>query len=159
MNEFEIDILTDDELEVDSSLFDLLTQTVITTLQQEHVIPPISLSLLLTTSDQLHQLNRDFLGFDKPTDVLSFPAGDPMPNTDEEDGSGYLGDIAIAMSIAQNQADTGGHTLAAECQLLAVHGILHLLGYDHLDRDQKAVMWSAQEKTLKMLEVNITLPD
>ena len=159
MTDFDIDILINDTLNLPQNLPQLLAQTISATLQQEHIHPPTALSLLLTTSERLHTLNRDFLGFDKPTDVLSFPAGEPMPGMVAKDGSGYLGDIAIAITIAQTQATQAGHTLEAECQLLAIHGTLHLLGYDHADPDQKAAMWQAQQKTLNTLAIKVTVPE
>jgi probable rRNA maturation factor len=159
MDNFDIDIIVEDGIEIPETLSDLLTQTILTTLSQESVLTPASLSLLLTTPEQLHTLNRDFLGIDKPTDVLSFPSGDPLPGMDEADGWGYLGDIAIAVAIAQAQADAAGHMFEAECQLLAIHGTLHLLGYDHMDAEQKATMWEAQEAVLTALGVRVTVPD
>jgi probable rRNA maturation factor len=97
----------------------------------------------------MQQLNQDFRGENKPTDVLSFPAGDPVPGFKEK--FPYLGDIAISVPVARSQAETSGHSLTAELQLLAIHGLLHLLGYDHVLPDDKVRMWSAQSKMLNLL--------
>lgn len=102
------------------------------------------LSIVLTDDARLHQLNRDYLGIDVPTDVLSFPASETDPDT----GASYIGDILISIPRAQAQADAAGHPLEAEVQLLVVHGVLHLLGYDHADAEEKALMWKAQAEIL-----------
>jgi probable rRNA maturation factor len=108
-----------------------------------------AVTLLLADDDYLHELNRHYRGEDKPTDVLSFPAGEPLPGSEEL--LDYLGDIAISIPAAQRQADAAGHSLEAEVQLLAVHGILHLLGHDHLEPEEKAAMWAAQAAVLQTL--------
>jgi len=74
----------------------------------------------------IRTLNRKFMKKDKPTDVLSFPLGEKAP-----DGKFYLGDIVIAVPVAARQAREKGHGLDRELRLLAIHGFLHLLGYDH----------------------------
>ena len=134
------------ELPVEADVTAVLEKTVAAVLDHEQVTDNVSLSLLLTDDEQLRQLNRDFAGLDEPTDVLSFPTGDigDMP----EELAGYLGDIAISMMKAERQAQKGGHTLTAELQLLTVHGVLHLLGYDHYDAAEKAAMWEVQRAVL-----------
>ncbi|HLA08708.1 MAG TPA: rRNA maturation RNase YbeY, partial [Anaerolineales bacterium] len=82
-----------------------------------------------------------------PTDVLSFPASE----TDPETGSRYLGDILLSIPRAQEQATAAGHALDSEVQLLVVHGVLHLLGYDHAEAKEKRKMWKAQEEILVQL--------
>lgn len=113
-----------------------------------------ALTLLVSDDAQLHDLNRQYLDSDTPTDVLSFPAGD----TDPDLGEVYLGDVVISLERAQAQAQTGGHSLAAEVQLLAVHGILHLLGYDHATPEEKAEMWRIQAQILADLGCSVTIP-
>ncbi len=108
-----------------------------------------ALTILLTDDDYLRELNRHYRGEDRATDVLSFPAGDPLPG--DPDGAAYLGDIAISVSHAEQQAAAKGHSAPAELQLLAVHGVLHLLGHDHLDADEKAAMWGEQATILDKL--------
>lgn len=102
------------------------------------------LSIVLTDDAQLRELNRDYLGIDAPTDVLSFPASE----TDPETARRYLGDILISVPRAEKQARAAGHTLVAEAQLLTVHATLHLLGYDHAGAEEKTRMWKAQAKVL-----------
>ena len=105
------------------------------------------LSVVLTDDARLQQLNRDYLGVDAPTDVLSFPASEMDPET----GTSYLGDVLVSIPRAEAQAQTGGHPLEAEVQLLVVHGVLHLLGYDHAKPEEKADMWAVQAQVLEKI--------
>jgi probable rRNA maturation factor len=89
-------------------------------------------SILLTNNRRIHLLNRQFRRIDKATDVLSFPSRSSSDNPAVDEG--YLGDIVISVETAQQQALACGHTLEAELQILMIHGLLHLLGYDH-ERD------------------------
>ncbi len=105
------------------------------------------ITIVLTDDAQLHELNREFLGVDAPTDVLSFPASESDPET----GAAYLGDILISIPRAAQQAQAAGHPVEAEVQLLVVHGVLHLLGYDHAEVEEKTLMWNEQAKVLERL--------
>jgi len=105
------------------------------------------LSIVLTDDAQIQDLNRDYLGIDAPTDVLSFPASE----TDPETGARYIGDIIISMPYAAKSAETAGHPLESEVQLLVVHGVLHLLGHDHAKTNEKKRMWKAQAEILETL--------
>ena len=113
----------------------------------EHQSADGDLTIVLTDDEQLHELNREYLGIDTPTDVLSFPASE----TDPETARRYLGDILISVPRAEEQARAAGHMLEAEVQLLVVHGALHLLGYDHAEAEEKAHMWKAQSQILERL--------
>jgi probable rRNA maturation factor len=121
---------------------DLLERAALTTLTNQEAQGDIT--IVLTDDAQLQQLNRDFLGSDAPTDVLSFPALE----TDPETGRRYLGDILISVPRADDQAGAAGHALEEEVRLLIVHGTLHLLGHDHADADDKTKMWAAQAEVL-----------
>lgn len=112
------------------------------------------ITLVLSEDVHLQQLNRDYLGIDAPTDVLSFPGGD----TDPDSHMYYLGDIIISYPRAAAQAAAGGHPVEAELQLLVVHGMLHLLGFDHATPDEKNSMWIAQADVLSSLGCPITGP-
>lgn len=96
---------------------------------------------------QLNELNRQFRGVDAPTDVLSFEDGEIDPDS----GRPYLGDVIISVSRAEAQAAAGGHALVDELQLLTIHGVLHLLGYDHADDAEKVQMWEFQTRILTEL--------
>ena len=117
------------------------------TLELEPDSAEADITIVLTDDAQLHELNREYLGVDAPTDVLSFPAGEVDPETEAL----YLGDLAISIPRAIQQAQTGGHPVEAEVQLLVVHGTLHLLGYDHSTDEEKAIMWAEQARVLERL--------
>jgi len=85
---------------------------------------------LITGDDRIRDLNHRYLDRDRPTDVLSFPDGDQLPS-----GRTLLGEIIISVDSARRQADALGHSEDREISELALHGVLHLLGYDH-ERDQ-----------------------
>jgi probable rRNA maturation factor len=106
--------------------------------------PDASMTLLISDDDQLRQLNRQFLGNDETTDVLSFPAGYIDPDTN----STYLGDVIVSYPRAAEQAVAAGHPVEDELRLLAVHGTLHLLGYDHIEPEDETKMWKAQDVIL-----------
>ncbi len=106
-----------------------------------------NLTIVLTSDAPLQQLNRTYLGVDAPTDVLSFPASE----TDPETGAQYLGDILISIARAEAQAQAAGHPLVSEVQLLVVHGVLHLLGYDHGEAEEKSRMWAVQAEILESI--------
>ncbi|NOY99409.1 MAG: rRNA maturation RNase YbeY [Chloroflexi bacterium] len=126
---------------------DLLERAARAALAQQSAPEGVELTILLTDDAQVQTLNRDYLGIDAPTDVLSFPAHERDPET----GSVYLGDIIVSAPRAAKQAQTGGHPLEAEIQLLVVHGVLHLLGHDHAEAGEKARMWAEQAKILASL--------
>ncbi len=115
----------------------------------EHESAQGDVSVVLSDDEHVRALNRDFLGIDAATDVLSFPAAE----TDPQSGRRYLGDIIISVPRASEQARAAGHSLAAEVQLLVVHGVLHLLGYDHAKVAEKSRMWAAQAAILDTLGI------
>jgi probable rRNA maturation factor len=123
-------------------------------LKHQRAPEPGELSVRITGDEALRVLNRDFLGHDTTTDVLSFPADEKDPET----GARYLGDIAIAYPQARAQAAEGRHPVWAELQLLVVHGVLHLLGHDHAEREEHERMWAAQAEILKKIKAPIAGP-
>jgi probable rRNA maturation factor len=126
---------------------ELLERAARAVLEHESESTEHDLSIVLTDNARLHELNLNYLGVDSPTDVLSFPASE----TDPETGARYLGDILISIPRAQEQADAAGHPLESEVQLLVVHGVLHLLGHDHGEPEEKSRMWKAQAEILESL--------
>jgi len=126
---------------------DLLERAARATLEHEAQSLDSELSVILTDDARLHELNLNYLGVDAPTDVLSFPASETDPDT----GARYIGDILISVPRAQTQADAAGHPLEEEVQLLVVHGVLHLIGHDHAEAEEKARMWKAQAEILERL--------
>jgi probable rRNA maturation factor len=101
------------------------------------------LTLLLTTDRQVETLNRKFRGKDAPTNVLSFPAGE----------KGYLGDVAVAYGVVAREAKVQGKSLKDHCVHLAVHGVLHLQGFDHLTAPEAAGMEKLEVAILKRLGI------
>lgn len=131
---------------------ELLERAARAALTHQQQSPDVDLSIVLTDDARLKQLNRDYLGIDAPTDVLSFPASESDGSeNDPETGSPYLGDILISIPRAKAQAKAAGHALESEVQLLVVHGVLHLLGHDHAKPKEKKKMWQAQGEILKSL--------
>ena len=126
---------------------DLLERATRAALNHQAETPASELTIVLTDDARLKELNRDYLGIDAPTDVLSFPASE----TDPETGAHYIGDILISIPRAKSQATAAGHPLESEVQLLVVHGVLHLLGHDHADAKEKSRMWKAQHEILAQL--------
>ena len=104
----------------------------------------VSVSLMLCTDERIHELNKLYRGQDKPTDVLSFAQreGDFADPNDP-----LLGDVVISLETATRQAEEYGHTLSAELELLMVHGVLHLIGYDHIE-DEEAEEMEAKEREI-----------
>ena len=111
-----------------------------------------SAAISITNTDAVQQLNAQYRGVDKRTDVLSFKnTPDPdFPDADPEIAN-HLGDIIIAYPVAQTQADASGHSAMAELTLLVVHGMLHLLDFDHDTPTSKEKMWSAQQQVMTQL--------
>ncbi len=130
---------------------DLLERASLAALQHQGLPSDTDLSIVVEGDEKLHELNKEFLGVDRPTDVLSFPSDEVDPET----GRSYLGDIIISYPRAEAQAQAAGHPVEAELQLLVVHGTLHLIGYDHADPEEKRQMWAVQKEILDSLEVTL----
>lgn len=112
---------------------------------------PSELVLRLTDDDEIRSLNARFRGIDLVTDVLSFEAAGALPP--EEDSPLYLGDIVISVPCATRQAQKFGHSEEVELAWLAVHGLLHLLGWDHPDEEAWQDMVHTQSQLLKGVNV------
>lgn len=130
----------------------LARQAALAVLAHEEVTGHGELSVVITDDEEVHTLNRRFRGVDASTDVLAFGAGNQTtPFVTAPDAPLLLGDVIISCPRAQEQAAEAGHPLSAEIQLLVVHGVLHLLGYDHAEPKEKALMWERQEAILRTL--------
>ena len=106
-------------------------------------------TLVITDDEAVAELNRQYRAVDGPTDVLSFAAQESTPGfVSAPEAAAYLGDIIIALPFTRQQAAGLGRPLADELRLLAVHGTLHLLGYDHAEPDEEAAMWARQDAIL-----------
>jgi probable rRNA maturation factor len=124
-------------------------------LTAENALPGASLTVWFTNDESLRDLNKRYRGVDEATDVLSF-AQEPQPDFIAGNGRGsYLGDIAISVPRAEQQAVEQKHSLTEELRLLTVHGVLHLLGYDHESPEAEKAMWARQDAILASLPAKV----
>ena len=128
--------------------YDALEVAAQETLYHSRASVDVELTIVLGSDDLLHAMNQEYLEIDAPTDVLSFPS----EFTDPDSEATYLGDIVISVPRAMVQAESGQHPLKDELQLLVVHGVLHLRGYDHAEAEDRLSMQAAQDAILKELE-------
>jgi len=118
-------------------------------LEKMRVHPLAELCVKLVDVETMTELNVKWMDGDGPTDVLAFPMDELRPGKVNEDPEeGILGDIMIAPDIAATQAETAGHPVEAELELLTAHGILHLLGYDHAEPEEHQEMFGLQDRLL-----------
>lgn len=116
------------------------------TLEKSKQVTDKEISLSFCTAAEIQALNNRYRAIDSVTDVLSFPAMPDLPT---------LGDIVICVSRAQEQADELGHSLKRELAFLFVHGLLHLLGYDHeVSEDEERIMFDLQDQVLVAADIN-----
>ena len=112
-------------------------------LQQEN-----SASVIFVSAEQIHTINRDYRHIDRPTDVISFALKDNADDYELMEGDEELGDIFINVSAIVEQAQEYGHSLRREVCFLFTHGLLHLLGYDHMEADEEKEMFALQDVIL-----------
>lgn len=156
----------EDELGFDYE--ELLKKVIAEAIISERCPYPCEINLTLTDNDGIRTLNQEFRGLDVPTDVLSFPMveyerpGD-FSNLDSplaknthfnlESGELLLGDIVISVERAQEQAVEYGHSLEREIAFLTAHSMLHLMGYDHMEDQEREIMEEKQEQILQRLGI------
>lgn len=133
----------------------LLRKVIRAALAAEGVTVPCEVDVLLTDDQGIHAINKEQRGVDAPTDVLSFPMfelapGDKPSGDDADPGSGLvaLGDMVIDLDRVAAQAKEFGHSQGRELAYLAVHSVLHLLGYDHLDEGPMKAQMRAREESI-----------
>ncbi|HEX6501420.1 MAG TPA: rRNA maturation RNase YbeY [Micromonosporaceae bacterium] len=121
-------------------------------LDEMGVNPLAELSILMVDVDYMTELNHRWMGGDGPTDVLAFPMDEGTVDHGPSEAAGgepaLLGDIVLCPEVAARQAVTAGHSTADELHLLTVHGVLHLLGYDHAEPDEEREMFGLQARLL-----------
>ena len=147
--------ITADVPGVNDSQRAFIRKVIRTALAAEGVDFPCEVDVLLTDDEAIHQINRDMREVDRATDVLSFPEFDLTPGQlpgpeDADPGTGLvpLGDMCISLERAAAQAQEYGHSLEREVSYLAVHSVLHLLGYDHLDEGPMKRQMRAREEAI-----------
>ena len=107
--------------------------------------------IIFVTNEKIHEINFNYRGVDRVTDVISFALEDAQDI--KEPGMRILGDIYIAIDVAYNQAEIYGHSNIREICFLATHGILHLLGYDHIEEEEEKIMFEKQKELLESYEI------
>ncbi|MGL5829170.1 MAG: rRNA maturation RNase YbeY [Angustibacter sp.] len=142
-----IELNNESGVPVDSLLFVELARFV---LANQRVNPYAELSLVLVEEEAMAQLHEQWMDLPGPTDVLSFPMDELRPGSMDEGGDdgGLLGDVVLCPTVAARQAHEAGHPVLHELLLLTTHGILHLLGYDHAEPEEKDRMFRLQDELL-----------
>ncbi len=141
-----VDVLNESGVDVD--IVDL-TKLCRFIMRRMRLHPATELCLRLVDPDTIAVLNQQWMDKKGPTDVLSFPMDELSPGKEDDEAiEGYLGDIALCPQVADQQAPAAGHSTADEIELLTVHGILHLLGYDHAEPDEHKEMFGLQGRLL-----------
>lgn len=142
-----IDIINETEEVIDC---EDLKKVIDYTLKVEKVENAI-MNIIIIDNEKIHEINREYRGIDRPTDVISFALEDDKTfiNTDFR----VLGDIYISIDKVHEQAENYGHSFRRELSFLTVHGILHLLGYDHMEPEDEKVMFKKQDDILKDLNI------
>ena len=130
-----------------------LTKAMNVVAELEALSPQTEVDITLVDDAAIHELNRTYRGIDRPTDVLSFALdeGEEEPEVDDDEIEHLLGDVIISAPTAVRQGEEYGHGLEREMTYLAVHGMLHLLGYDHMEEKDKLIMRKREEEVLLRL--------
>lgn len=136
----------------------LIKEVVSRVLEEEKVSPEVDVYITLTNNEEIHKINKEYRDVDRPTDVLSFPmyerdeiAG--LKNDTDDEIEKILGDIIVSIEKVREQAKEYGHSFERELAYLVTHGMLHLLGYDHMIEEEKAVMRKREEEILETLNI------
>lgn len=140
-----IEIANESGHEIDEREFAALARYV---LDQMHVHPQAELSILFVDVPAMTELHVRWLDEPGPTDVMSFPMDELRPGSQAEPAQGILGDIVVCPEVAAGQAREAGHSAQEEMLLLVTHGILHLLGFDHAEEDERTEMFDLQRTLL-----------
>ena len=141
-----IEVLNESGTDVDAHELSRLSRFV---MDRMRVHPLAELCIKAVDEDTMAELNEKWMEKEGPTDVLAFPMDELRPGlVNEEPEEGVLGDLVLCPAIAEQQGEAAGHGRDAEIELLTVHGILHLLGYDHAEPDDHAVMFGLQDDLL-----------
>ena len=148
-------LLTDNrtDFEISGEIMEAVEKACLETLKYEEFDEDCEISLSFVTNEEIHQINRHFRNVDAPTDVLSFPqlTFEEGEEADvNENGEIVLGDIIISVERAKEQAEEYGHGLKREIAFLTVHSMLHLLGYDHMEKDEEEDMFRRQKEILEI---------
>ena len=148
-------IIFEAEVDVPNGLEEQLNTVIAAALSAEQVDVPCEVNVLVTYDEAIHEINLDMRGVDRPTDVLSFPMFELAPgehpgeeDADPDTGLVPLGDMVLSLERATAQAKEFGHSVEREICYLAVHSVLHLLGYDHMDEGEMKAQMRAREEAI-----------
>lgn len=145
-----MNILIQNETNRTIDMADNLEKVVAEVLKTEDLSFDYEVSITFVDKDQIHKLNKEFRDVDRPTDVLSFPLDEDFFI---EGVDTMLGDIVISMDVAEEQANEFGHSIEREIMYLIAHSMLHLLGYDHMDDEEKSIMRAREKEVMRNLGV------
>ncbi|EFA23588.1 rRNA maturation RNase YbeY [Bifidobacterium gallicum] len=140
-----VDVTNETQWQIDGKVFSDLALWV---MEQMQVSTQSDLAILFVDPDPIAQLHERWMGLLGPTDVMSFPMDELRPGSTNALSEGILGDIVICPWVAAQQAAAAGHSAMEEMLLLTIHGVLHLLGYDHRTKDQERQMFGLQRQLL-----------
>lgn len=145
-----------EEIQIPEELEEIIKKAMDAAAKLEGVTPNAEVDITIVDNEVIHKLNRDYRGVDRPTDVLSFALdeGEEEPEVTSGEAEHLLGDIIISAPKAVEQGEEFGHGLTREMTYLAVHGLLHLLGYDHMEEADKKIMRAHEEAILKQMDLD-----
>lgn len=144
-----MNIIFDGDMLPEESVIEKMRQAACEALAYENVTnDDIEISLTFTDEDEIREINRDYREIDSVTDVLSFPQFE-SPQDIPESGYCLLGDVVICVPRAESQAKEYGHSEERELVYLFTHSMFHLLGYDHMEEEEKRVMRQAEEAVME----------
>lgn len=146
-------IFFEDEHVVNEEILDFMEKSARKCIEDEGIDESeCEISVTFVEAEEIRALNRDYRGVDKVTDVLSFPQFDDL-NMLPEEGEICLGDVVICEERARQQAEEFEHSFEREIIYLFTHSILHLLGYDHMEDDEKKIMREREEQVMSFLGI------
>lgn len=155
------------KIEVTKELENTINKVIEYTLKEEKVNLPCEVSVIFIDNDEIKEINKENRNIDKVTDVLSFPMleyekgkvfkevylNHNFEESDLYEGRLILGDIALSLEKAKEQSEEFGHSFLREASYLTVHSVLHLLGYDHMEEEDKDVMRKREEEILESFQL------
>ena len=145
----EIEIFNETEENLEQELSEL--KELLVNVAKDEGLENILFNVIIIDNDRIRELNNTYRGIDRETDVISFALEDDKTFNLEE--IRVLGDIYISIEKARSQAEEYGHSFKRELSFLAIHGFLHLLGYDHMEKEEEEIMFKKQEEVLSRYEI------
>lgn len=145
-----------EDLKVEDDVTENVRRAVEAVIKIYELVNP-QVSITFTDNEHIHAINRDYRGIDSPTDVISFALNEQLdeePEVAEEAPVDVLGDIIISLERAEEQAEEYGHSFAREVAFLTVHGMLHLLGYDHMEEEERREMRREEDYVMEYLGIS-----